>query len=164
MRKIWVTGSVSIVACFWNQMVCHIVKESSILKSSSLYVSQSEDGEYIVYSGQDQSLSSSLSVDYMSLVDSTHIPLNYLQGIWNKTTELLGTGNAIVTAPGCETGAKYILSYSGSKPHLVTPKKAKFLPVILLVQTGRGWVFVLILWQWLRWMEDYRISQQELKG
>ena len=59
--------------------------------------------------GQDQSLSLSLSVNFMSLA-STRIPLNCLQGIWNKAAELLKTDNAIVTAPGSDNGAKFVLS------------------------------------------------------
>ena len=75
--------------------------------------------------GRDQSLSSSLSVDFTSLTGSTRIPLNCLQGIWNKAAELLKTDNAIVMAPGNYNGAKFVLSYRGSKPHLVTPKKTE---------------------------------------
>jgi len=30
-------------------------------------------------------------------------------GIWNKATELLATESAIVSAPGCDAGAKFVL-------------------------------------------------------
>ena len=49
-----------------------------------------------------------MSVNFMSLA-STRIPLNCLQGIWNKAAELLKTDNAIVTAPGSDNGAKFVL-------------------------------------------------------
>ena len=84
---------------------------------------QSEGNAPSICVGQDQSLSSSLSVDFRSLRDCTRVPLNYLQGIWNKAAELLKTDNAIVAAPGSDNGAKFVLSYRGSKPHLVSPKK-----------------------------------------
>ena len=47
-----------------------------------------------------------------------------LQGIWNKAAELLTTEGAIVPAPGCDNGAKFVLSYQGKKPHLVILKKS----------------------------------------
>lgn len=47
------------------------------------------------------------------------IPLNCLQGIWNKAAELLKTEDAIVTASGSDNGGKFVLRYRGSKPHFV---------------------------------------------
>ena len=64
-------------------------------------------------------------MDFRSLTDCTRFPLNCLQGIWNKAAELLKTDNAIVAAPGSDNGTKFVLSYRGSKPHLVTPKKTE---------------------------------------
>ena len=61
----------------------------------------------------------------MLLANSTRIPLNCLQEIWNKATELLGTDKAIVTSSDCDTEATYVLSYSESNPYLVTPKKTE---------------------------------------
>ena len=84
---------------------------------------QSEGNAHSICVGRDQSLLSSLSVDFRSLTDCTRVPLNCLQGIWNKAAELLKTDNAIVAAPGNDNGAKFVLGYRGSKPHLVTPKK-----------------------------------------
>ena len=86
--------------------------------------------------GRDQSLSSSLSVDFTSLTGTTRIPLNCLQGIWNKAAELLKIDNAIVTAPGNNSGAKFVLSYQGTKPHLVAPKKTQVF-AIQIVLIGR---------------------------
>ena len=40
-----------------------------------------------------------------------------------ESAELLKTDGVIVSAPGVGNDAKYVLSYSGQKPHLVVPKK-----------------------------------------
>ena len=93
--------------------------------ASVMDISQCEGDAHSICIGQDQSLSSSLSVDFSALTDCTRVPLNCLQGIWNKAAELLKTDNAIVAAPGSDNGAKFVLSYRGSKPHLVTPKKTE---------------------------------------
>lgn len=58
-----------------------------------------------------------------SFVDSVRVPLNSLEGIWKKASELLKTENAIVPAPVVGTNAKFVLSYRGNRPHLVVPKK-----------------------------------------
>ena len=50
------------------------------------------------------------------------IPLTCLEGIWSKAEELLKTDGAIVSAPGVSSGSKFVQSYSGHRPHLVTPK------------------------------------------
>jgi len=63
--------------------------------------------------GRDLTLASSLSVD----VHAGQIPLNCLEGIWSKAAELLKTEGAIVSAPGVGSDAKYVLSYSGQRPH-----------------------------------------------
>ena len=52
------------------------------------------------------------------------VPLNCLEGIWSKAAERLSTPDAIVPAPGVGIGAKFVLSYSGKRPHLVMPKKS----------------------------------------
>ena len=44
------------------------------------------------------------------------IPLNSLEGIWNKAAQLLKTEGSIVPAPGVGDDAKFVLSYSGHKP------------------------------------------------
>ena len=51
-------------------------------------ISQSEGDAHSICVGRDQSLSSSLSVDFTSLTYCIHVPLNYLQEIWNKAAEL----------------------------------------------------------------------------
>ena len=66
---------------------------------------------------------SSLSMDAKAVADSVRIPLNCLEGIWSKAAELLRTKDSIVSAPGVGLGAKFVLSYSGKRPHLVLPKK-----------------------------------------
>ena len=73
--------------------------------------------------GRDLSSASTLSVSVHDVADAVQLPLNCLEGIWNKATELLKTKEAIVSAHGVGDGAKFVLSYSGRKPHLVVPKK-----------------------------------------
>lgn len=70
-----------------------------------------------------RSMSSTLSVNIDMFADAVRVPLNSLEGIRNKASELLKTENAIVPAPGVGTNAKYVLSYRGTRPHLVIPKK-----------------------------------------
>ena len=71
----------------------------------------------------DNSCASSLSVDVHEVATCVRIPLNSLEGIWKKAEELLKTEGAIVSAPGVGDDAKFVLSYSGRKPHLVVTKK-----------------------------------------
>ena len=73
--------------------------------------------------GRDLSPMSTLSVSVHDIADDVRIPLTCLEGIWSKAAELLQTEEAIVSAPGVGDGAKFVLSYSGRKPHLVVPKK-----------------------------------------
>ena len=63
-------------------------------------------------------------LDISTFATAVRIPTNCLEGIWDKASTLLSTDDAIVPAPGVGPNAKYVLSYSGSKPHLVVPKKA----------------------------------------
>lgn len=72
---------------------------------------------------QDPQLASSLTVDVKAVADSVRIPLNCLEGIWSKASELLKTPGAIVSAPGVSGDARFVLSYSGKRPHLVIPKR-----------------------------------------
>ena len=66
----------------------------------------------------------SLSVDVHELASEVTIPLTCLQGIWTKATELLSTAGSMVPAPGCDSGARLVLSRSGKHPHLVLPCKS----------------------------------------
>ena len=62
----------------------------------------------------------------MSVEDASeqvNIPLNCLEGVWAKASELVNTSNAIVPAPGQDPEARMVLSYSGKLPHMVTPTK-----------------------------------------
>ena len=103
-------------------------REHHLHKFSTAPVTGSEPNNDIMQStisfGQDQLLSSSMSVDYTAFAETSCIPLTCLQGIWNKAAELLATEGAILPAPGCDAGAKFVLSYRGKKPHLVAPKKS----------------------------------------
>ena len=65
----------------------------------------------------------------MSVEDASeqvNIPLNCLEGVWAKASELVNTSNAIVPAPGQDPEARMVLSYSGKLPHMVTPTKGGF--------------------------------------
>ena len=73
--------------------------------------------------GRDVSASFALSVQVDSFASDVRVPRSSLEGIWSKAAELLKTDGAIVTAPGVGVDAKYVLSYSGRKPHLVVPTK-----------------------------------------
>jgi len=73
--------------------------------------------------GRDQSLSSTLSVHINTFAGAVRVPRNCLEGIWNKAAELLKADDAIAPAPGVGSDAKFVLSYRGKRPHLVTPKK-----------------------------------------
>ena len=73
--------------------------------------------------GRDLTLASSLSVGVHTVTTAGRIPLNCLEGIWSKAAELLKTKGAIVSAPGVGSGANFVLSYSGQRPHLVIPKR-----------------------------------------
>lgn len=84
---------------------------------------QNSGGKLPDYLGRDLTVASSLTVDVKAVADSVRIPLNCLEGIWSKASELLKTPDAIVSAPGVGVDAKFVLSYSGKKPHLVIPKR-----------------------------------------
>ena len=75
------------------------------------------------YLGRDLTLASSLLVDVNTVACHGQIPLTCLEGIWSKAAELLKTDGAIVSAPGVSSGCKFVQSYSGYRPHLVTPKR-----------------------------------------
>lgn len=62
-------------------------------------------------------------MDVHTIGDAVRVPLNCLEGIWSKAAELLKTEGAIVPAPGVGSDAKFVLSYSGQRPHLVVPKQ-----------------------------------------
>ena len=64
--------------------------------------------------GKDLSLS--LSIDYVAFAETSRVPLTCLQGIWNKPAEILDTEGAIVPAPGCDAGAKFVLREKKTTP------------------------------------------------
>jgi len=64
-----------------------------------------------------------LSVDLESASKQVNTLLKCLEGIWMKGSQLIGTNDSIVPAPGQDSGARMILSYSGKVPHTVTSKK-----------------------------------------
>ena len=99
---------------FSNASVTDITPSSDLGQSTSL------TSECL---GRDLSCATSLAVDIHDVANSVRIPLNSLEGIWKKAAELLKTEGAIVPAPGVGDNAKFVLSYSGRKPHLVVPKK-----------------------------------------
>ena len=83
--------------------------------------------------GRDMSVSSALSVQVDTFARTVHVPRNCL---WSKAVELLRTDDAIVPAPGCGVNAKFVLSYGGKKPHLVS------FHVILIVLILKHWEYV----------------------
>ena len=105
----------------------HLQKFSNASVSDVSHSSLTDDAQDTVLAteclGRDLSPISELSVSVHDVVDAVRIPLNCLEGIWSKAAELLRTENAIVSAPGVGGGSKFVLSYSGRKPHLVVPKK-----------------------------------------
>lgn len=98
---------------FSNASVTDIIPSSDLVQSTGL------NSECL---GRDLSCATSLTVDIHGVADSVRIPLNSLEGIWKKAAELLKTEGAIVPAPGVGDDAKFVLSYSGHRPHLVVPK------------------------------------------
>jgi len=49
----------------------------------------------------------------------TKLTLTTIQSMWEKAEELLSTQNAITPAPGSDSTARMVISYSSSMPHLV---------------------------------------------
>ena len=66
---------------------------------------------------------SPFSVSVESASEKVNVPINCLQGIWEKAKKLIDNSNAITPAPGQDPEARMVLSYSGSVPHMVTPKR-----------------------------------------
>jgi len=81
---------------FSNALVC----DTSSLPDDDM----SEHSEQTI--GRDLTLASSLSVSVDAVAGSVRVPLNCLEGIWNKAAELLKTDDAIVSAPGVGKEAK----------------------------------------------------------
>ena len=102
-----------------SQRAKHLQKVSS-LTLSDIGDSSSDTSHLLCSRNPDMA---ALSVDLSVLVGTAKLPQTVLEGIWNKASELLKTDGAIVSAPGLGGGAKYVMSYGGSKPHLVTLKK-----------------------------------------
>ena len=100
-----------------SQRTSHLNKFAAASLSD---VNESEINELCI--GRDNTLSSTLSVHVDSFASEVRIPRPCLEGIWSKAAELLKTKNAISQAPGV-VGGKFVLSYSGKRPHLVVPKK-----------------------------------------
>ena len=62
------------------------------------------------------------TTNWLSVSADSGIPelsLTTLQQMWEKAEELLSTHNAITPAPGSDSRAKMVMSYSSSMPHLV---------------------------------------------
>ena len=67
--------------------------------------------------------SSGLSVDVRHLRSVT-TPMEVLTAIWGKASKLLHEPNAVAPAPGCDSAARMVKSYSGARPHLITRKRS----------------------------------------
>lgn len=101
----------------------HIKRFSDASLSDVTGDGNTEDDIPHISLGRGPSVSSTLSVKFETFADDVRIPSNSLEGIWKKASELLNTDNAIVPAPGGGVNAKLVLSYRGTRPHLVAPKK-----------------------------------------
>lgn len=66
---------------------------------------------------------SQLSVSAEHFHSGLKVPLEAVQGIWNKAEELLREPNAISAAPGCDSKSRMVISCSGKRPDLVTSTK-----------------------------------------
>jgi len=64
-----------------------------------------------------------LSVSCEDAAKYVSIPLKRLEGIWGKATQLLSSDGAIAPAPGQNSEARMVLSYSGKATHLVVSSK-----------------------------------------
>ena len=64
-----------------------------------------------------------LSVSIDDFSESVITPIEILKAIWNKASELLRDPNSISFAPGQDSSARVVRSYSGPRPHLVTRKR-----------------------------------------
>ena len=65
----------------------------------------------------------SLSVDLMCLAPYVGLPVVALEAMCAKAKELTETEGAITLAPGQCPTARMVLSHTGKRPHLVTPKR-----------------------------------------
>lgn len=54
---------------------------------------------------------------------TARLPQNVIEGIRNKAAVMLKTNDATVSAPGMGFNAKFVMSFSAKKLHLVTQKK-----------------------------------------
>ena len=67
--------------------------------------------------------STSVDNDICSLAPYINLPETALQAIYKKAIELVELDGAISPAPGQKSDARMVLSYTGKRPHLVTPKR-----------------------------------------
>lgn len=108
-----------------SQRIKHLTKVSSLtldeIDDERGCSSGSNLTSKLLYSKDPDMTPLSLGVDV--LTGTARLPQTMLEGIWNKASELLKTGGAIVSAPGMGPSAKFVKSYSGKKPHLVTSKR-----------------------------------------
>ena len=98
-------------------------RELHLKKFAGASLSDIPESDAEIRIGRDVSISSTLSVQVDTFACQVRVPRNCLEGIWNKAAELLKTKDAIVKAPGFSDDSKFVLSYSGKRPHLVVPKK-----------------------------------------
>ena len=68
-------------------------------------------------------MKSSLSADIMCLAPYIGLPVAALEAMCAKAKELTETDGAITLAPGQSPLARMVLSRTGKRPHLVTPKR-----------------------------------------
>lgn len=63
------------------------------------------------------------SVHVSEFVKDVTVPEGVLDAIWSKASQLLTMPNSISKAPGLDVKSHHVISFSGSRPHLVSCKK-----------------------------------------
>ena len=66
---------------------------------------------------------SSLLKQLTPLSSRLNLPITAVEGIARKAIEITNTDSGIVQAPGHDPSSRMVISKSGKRPHLVTPKK-----------------------------------------
>lgn len=103
-----------------QQRAKHLAKIQSADVVDSLVL---EDDKEDTETGKEKEVGHNLSISADEAREGLNIPITCLEGVWKKATELLRTDSAMSSAPGQESEARMVLSYSGKTPHLVVPTK-----------------------------------------
>ena len=107
----------------WCSRMSRQQKEKHIKKVMCTPVTKAPATAAYSFNSQPQSCES-LSAELHCLSIPLNMPHPALEGIGRKAAELLATDGAIVPAPGHSPDSRMVLSRTGKRPHLVTPKKS----------------------------------------